>query len=595
MKDRKDDFWKELMDGSESSSSGEKSEKDDSMSDMEKLIEYLNGSGDITSSSQQLKKEDDDFWAQFEDFKAEPNKEKPADTWQQIPQERPEPNKGNVSSRGAENAGAVNPSRLSKSQPSDKPKASPSPVQKSQQQKSEPQQKSQTSSSQAQYSRTDSARPQSGKSAETNQTPSRVNREDVRKKAENSSTSGTSKPTEEELMGRKDFEVDFDFDKEYQDVDEKIVKRGKGKRTGCISGLLYFLFVICISIVLACLGWMAAVDVLGLGEDSLQVSVTVPEELISKETRESEDENGNPVTEEIDVADIDGVADILYEKDLIKYKWIFKLFCSFSNADEKIKAGTYVLNMNYDYRALVYGMNPASGQREEIEITIPEGYSTYQIVTLLSDEGVCSADDLWEAIESYEFEYDFIDPNKLGERTRLEGFLFPDTYKFYIGDNASRVINKLLSNFDNKWTDEYQALADDLGYTQYEILTVASMIEKEAGNDEERPTIASVIYNRLKDSSATNGLLQIDATIYYAIQGTDQQFSTSIDSPYNTYLYKGLTPTPIANPGASSIEAALNPDSTDYYYYALGTDGVHHFFTNLDDQTAFINSDQYAG
>ena len=126
-----------------------------------------------------------------------------------------------------------------------------------------------------------------------------------------------------------------------------------------------------------------------------------------------------------------------------------------------------------------------------------------------------------------------------------------------------------------------------------DVLKVASLIEREAGSDEERATIASVIYNRLESDSFP--YLGLDSTIHYAIAGTDGEFSTELDSPYNSYTNAGLPPTPIANPGMSSIKAALNPDDTDYYYFALSISVTHEFFTNSDSFYAFINSEEYAG
>ncbi len=394
-----------------------------------------------------------------------------------------------------------------------------------------------------------------------------------------------------------DFEVDFDFDSAYQDVDEKAVKRGRTKKTGCLGGIMLFLFVLCVSIVLAILGWMAAVDVLGLDGEDQQVEVTLSKSIFAPKEIEVEDEDGNITNETIDAADIDQVADILYEQGLIKYKWLFKIFSKFSKADEKVTAGTYQLNMNYDYRALVNGMTSSGGKKVEVEVTIPEGYSITQIVHLLSENNVCDEDALLDALANYDFDYDFLEGLPKGNPKRLEGFLFPDTYKFYMNDSPSRVIGKFLTNFQRKWTEEMDEELEELGRSMYEVLIVASMIEKEAGGESDRAKIASVIYNRLNnpDAHGTGGLLQIDATIYYAIADTGESFSTSVESPYNTYLYAGLTPTPISNPGLAAIEAALNPEDTNYYYYALGKDGLHQFFTTFEAQQAFVHSDDYGG
>jgi len=126
-----------------------------------------------------------------------------------------------------------------------------------------------------------------------------------------------------------------------------------------------------------------------------------------------------------------------------------------------------------------------------------------------------------------------------------------------------------------------------------EIINIASMIEREAGSDDERPRIAAVIYNRLK--SRDFPFLQIDATIRYAIIGTGVPFSIEYDHPYNTYLYEGLPPGPIANPGMSSIMAALYPDTTNEYYYALNQSGTHNFFRTYAQHQAFVNSSEYGG
>jgi UPF0755 protein len=242
-------------------------------------------------------------------------------------------------------------------------------------------------------------------------------------------------------------------------------------------------------------------------------------------------------------------------------------------------------------------MTPSGGKKVETEITIPEGYTITQIVDLLVENNICEKTELLDALANYDFEYDFLDSSTLGQEKRLEGYLFPDTYKVYIGDTPSRVIKKMLTNFNNKWTEEFSERAEEMGYSMQDIIIIASMIEKEAGNDDERPTIASVIYNRLENPGAqgTVGLLQIDATIYYAIADTGEEFSTDIDSPYNTYMYTGLVPGPISNPGLASIKAALYPEDTNYYYYARNTAHVHEFFTSYDAFVAFVNSDDYSG
>lgn len=371
--------------------------------------------------------------------------------------------------------------------------------------------------------------------------------------------------------GSDNFRVNFDFDEEYRDVPEnRPLRQRREKRTGCLGGILYAAFIIAISILLACVGWIAATDVLGLGGENGKAQVAIPADYA-----------------------IDQVADLLRDAKLIKYPFLFKIYSGFSKADEKIAPGTYELDLNYDYRALVYGMSARSNERVQVKVSIPEGYTLKQIFTLFEESGVCTEADLWDAAENFDFQYDFLDSETLGERYRLEGYLFPDTYYFYVGDTAVRAIDRLLSNFKTKFTEEFYAQAAALGYTPREILIIASMIEKEAGTDGERDLIASVIYNRLSSSSFPR--LQIDATIFYAIAETGESFSTDLDSPYNTYVQEGLPIGPIANPGLASIRAALYPQSTNYYYYALKKAGDHAFFRNYDAFINFVNSDEYGG
>ena len=378
-------------------------------------------------------------------------------------------------------------------------------------------------------------------------------------------TGGKSKSKED------DFDVTFDFDGEYRDLpDNRPIRPRREKKTGCLGGILYAVFIICVCLLLASLLWLAATDVLGLGKSGQKVQVTVAQGFT-----------------------IDSISDALYQNGLIKYKFLFKLYADFSHASAKITPGTYELNRSYDYRALVSGLSAHSGKRVEVSVTIPEGFTEKQIFNLLEVNKVCSAADLWSTATTYDFKYDFLDKASLGNKKRLEGFLFPDTYTFYVGDSPTRAITKMLDNFKAKLTAEYIARAKELGYSVRDIVTIAAMIEKEAGADAERSTISSVIYNRLKSKSLP--YLQIDATIFYAIADTGQKFSTDVDSPYNTYKVKGLPAGPIASPGIASIKAALYPQSTNYYYYALNKSGTHNFFNDATAFNAFVKSDKYGG
>ena len=365
-------------------------------------------------------------------------------------------------------------------------------------------------------------------------------------------------------------------------------------RSGCLGGLIYFAFVVSISIILACVGWMAASDVLALNKEPVTATVTLDKAEFKDVTISYTDAEGNAKERSGHQVSVGYVAKQLKDAGIIKYKGLFELYCSVSHAKTKIDPGTYELSTNYDYRALVKKMQVGSGAMVTTKVTIPEGYTMEQIFHKLEDENVCSYDDLMDAAANYSYNYSFIDQSMQGDAKRLEGFLFPDTYEFYQGMQASSAINKFLENFHDRLTAEMLEKADERGMTMQEVVTVASMIEKEAANDDERAMIAAVIYNRIEAGMP----LQIDSTIMYVLPEHKDVLTvedTKIDSPYNTYQNKGLPPTPIANPGLASLKATLSPASTQALYYALDAEsGTHKFFTNYGEFQAFVAKQSYS-
>lgn len=383
---------------------------------------------------------------------------------------------------------------------------------------------------------------------------------------------------------------------EYEHRDFRPIRRRRNYRTGCMGGVLFFLFVLCVSIILVVLGWMAANDVLALTKSEMTAEITLPEDIFTDTKVEITDEEGNVTTDTIVTADINYVADMLKQAGIIEYKFLFKLFAKFSDADKKIDPGTYVLSTSYDYRAIVTKLQTGSGASDTTLVTIPEGKTLIQTFELLDKAGVCSVEELIESATYTDFKYEFLNPTTLGDENRLEGYLFPDTYEFWLDSSPDNVITKFLENFNAKFKKEMYARANEMDMTVHEIVTLASLIEMEAGNDEERPIIASVIYNRL--GSDFYPYLQIDATIQYILDERKAELTETdlaIDNPYNTYFYPGLPPGPIANPGLASIESALYPEDTEYYFYALNKQGTHNFFTDYESAEAFTNSDEYGG
>lgn len=324
--------------------------------------------------------------------------------------------------------------------------------------------------------------------------------------------------------------------------------------------------------------WVCAADVLAFGREDKMVTVTVYE----SDTMED-------------------IIDKLYDAGLVRYPGLFKLYADLAVDEGEIKPGIWDLNTMYDYHALVNMMSPSSSRTVVEDVLIPEGFTCRQIFDLLEENRVCTAKDLAEYAASGELkDYWFLEGLERGYEYCLEGFLFPDTYDFYKNSTPRDVLEKLLDNFEYRFNEEMQGQIETLNATVtqgtfdiHKVVIVASMIEKETANNEESPKIASVIYNRLFNWGGTPAYLNIDASIVYALDGKTDLTAEDlkVESPYNTYTHTGLTPGAISNPGLASLKAALNPETTNYYYYVLNpAEGQHKFSNSLDEHNAFIAS-----
>lgn len=352
-------------------------------------------------------------------------------------------------------------------------------------------------------------------------------------------------------------------------------RRRRRRRTGAFWALLYVAFVIGVSILLATFGWTLANDVLALNKVDHTATITLPDSIFEKV--ESEDEDGEPVTAW--EADMSYVAEQLKENGLIEHEWLFKLYASLTHSSTKLRPGTYTLDTDLDYMALIRNMGSSSTNKATVDVTFLEGSTVDQVFALMEERGVSTVAQLEEMAATHDYAFSFLQDIPLGDYHRLEGYLFPDTYTFYVNEDPLTAINKMLVNFDARFTDDMRAQVAETEYSIRDILTIASMIEKETDGSDQK-TIASVIYNRLSDSSETGGKLQIDATLAYINGGNvPTEADKEIDSPYNTYMYQGLPAGPIANPGMAAIRAAMDPDSTSYYYYVLNPETNEHDYS----------------
>ena len=354
-------------------------------------------------------------------------------------------------------------------------------------------------------------------------------------------------------------------------------KRIRVKRKGKLFSLLYLAVALaaCSFAAVFCLN--AVRDVLAISKPNQAITVTIP--------------SGS---------DAKAVGNLLKEDGIIQYPFVFELVAKYENY-VTFQAGTHVLNSNMDYMTLMKSMQKPKKSRETVRVTIPEGLPAAKIAKILEENGVCDASDFLSALENtdFRFSYESEIPDDSRIYRRLEGYLFPDTYEFYKNHNAKNALGKLIDAFADHIDEDAFASskAKSMGYSMKDVVIIASLIEKETDGTDQRD-IASVIYNHLQKPGETAGLLQIDASLLYGLPdhtGAITNADKAVDTPYNLYLHKGLPPTAIANPGSAALKAAMDPNDTDYYYYALGTDGKHHFSKTLSEHNAFVGSSSYGG
>lgn len=282
----------------------------------------------------------------------------------------------------------------------------------------------------------------------------------------------------------------------------------------------------------------------------------------------------------------DEVAQLLYDKGVTDSVLGFKLIAKINRLDESIKAGEYVFDAGMSYQTIVERLANGQTSMLVVRLTIPEGYTVKQIGALLEKKGISSNTRFMQLAEQFA-PYAYMKGEDDVEY-QAEGFLFPDTYEFMVDETAERVLQVLSEEFDSRFSAKLRERADELGLTLREVVILASLVEKEAQVDEDRPVIAQVFLNRLQ----MNMPLQSCATIQYILGYPKPELTiedTRIASPYNTYLHLGLPPGPIANPGIASIEAVLYSEPTEYLYFVADQNGKHHFSTTYDEHLQTID------
>lgn len=337
------------------------------------------------------------------------------------------------------------------------------------------------------------------------------------------------------------------------------------KKMGEAYSRTFYIAMICVLVVtvlLSTVGIQCVNDAIALSASEEEIEVTIPDGITTKEA-----------------------IDIFKEKDLINVKWFCRFFAAFrgydkegivyySNGKEKLQpyvGGTYYLSSSMGIEGMLnIILDNSAGSEKTVSVTFPEGYTIAQIIRRLEDYEIISDGKKFISAANYDYNYAFLDSKNSGVPLRLEGFLFPDTYDMFIGESTSSIVKRLLDNFDEKWTDKYDARAKELGLTVSEVITIASIIQKEAAGTAQMADISSVIHNRL-NNSMNFPTLQCDSTELYVTKHLTDVFGATKANPYleeyDSYMCLGLPKGPICNPGLDAIHAALYPSDTNYYYF----------------------------
>ncbi|MBN1484807.1 MAG: endolytic transglycosylase MltG [Chloroflexia bacterium] len=291
------------------------------------------------------------------------------------------------------------------------------------------------------------------------------------------------------------------------------------------------------------------------------------------------------------------IAQRLEEEGLIRSAWLFQLYARFRRLDASMEVGRYELRSDMTTTEIIETLTQPPTVIE-ITFTVPEGLRLEEVGEILQEAGVVSAEGWQEALQQ-SYDYDVLSDRPAG--ASLEGYLFPDTYRVPEAFTATQVVDFMLQNFDRRFDQELRQEAQEQGLSIYDVVTLASIVEREAVVDEERPIVASVYLNRLDEGM----LLEADPTVQYGLgynerQGRwwptlyfdelDVERLAEVDHDYNTYRYPGLPPGPICGSGLASLRAVVEPADTDYYYFVAKGDGSgeHAFARTLEEHNTNV-------
>ncbi len=332
-----------------------------------------------------------------------------------------------------------------------------------------------------------------------------------------------------------------------------------------ITGLTITTVIVSISIVLSLGAINYGMEYLGVNKSPNEITFNIPEG-----------------------SNNDDIADILIKNKIIKSKNLFKIALRLTHTST-LYPGDISLSPDTSYPDIIKALSIMRESYETVEIVVPEGSNLYQISKWLEKNGVCSASDfLFQFNVSGDFDIDSKIEHNKDAYFAMEGYFFPDTYEFYVGDTAYNISKTVRENFSSKITDDMFKRMDELGMDLNEVITLASIVQNEAGSVEDMPKVASVFINRLNDPD-TFPTLQSDATKNYIkkvikkVEDTDMMVE-HYSNCYDTYTCLGLPAGPICNPGLDAINAVLYPEETDYYYFCNNLETGKSYFAETYKQ-----------
>ncbi len=343
---------------------------------------------------------------------------------------------------------------------------------------------------------------------------------------------------------------------------DKKRRKKKAKKNGCLFKMIWMVMIVLVSVVLAQYILVGVNDMLAVNREEHEVTIDIPSD-----------------------ATLDQVTDIMYQNGMIDRPDFFKLYAHLTKDDDTFSRGTYQMRTNMDYEAILNYIRVRDNRTDKVDVQFTEGMTLMEYGALLEEKEVCTQEEFLEACntDTFDEDYPFLTriTNKAERYYKLEGYLFPDTYTFYKDENPLYVVETLLINYEDKIVDKHRVtgytekvsiedIATERLMSMEDVLTLASLVQAEAIDQDDMRIIAGIFLNRL-DSTKNEGVsyLQSDPTMYYPYK--QSTVPSGFTSRYDTYDIEGLPPGPICNPGMDAIDAVLHPQATNYFYFCHGT------------------------